>query len=37
MLPAGIESAIPPIERMQNYALYRTATWISTNDICETE
>jgi hypothetical protein len=37
MPPAGIETAIPAIERMQNYALDLTATWISTNDICEIE
>jgi len=35
MPPAGIETAIPAIERVQNYSLDCTATWISTNDICE--
>jgi hypothetical protein len=37
MPPAEIKPAIPEMERIQTYTLDRTATWISTNDICEME
>jgi len=35
MPPVGIETSIQAIERMQNYALDHTATFIITNNICE--
>jgi len=37
MPPAGIETSIQAIERMQTYALDRTVTLIITNYICEIE